>query len=156
MGRWMAQAKGPAAANRLTADSDEALAARWAKVWQVRRVITGALEIERKEKRIGSSLEATPEIYVEDGELRTLLETLDLAEIAITSQASLQGGEGPDGAFRLDDVPGVAVVPRLAEGKKCSRCWKILPEVGSDREFPDLTPRDAKAVRQFDARRPAA
>jgi isoleucyl-tRNA synthetase len=119
-------------------------------------VITGALEIERQEKRIGSSLEASPEVYVRDDELRALLETIDLAEIAITSQASLQGGEGPDAAFRLDDVPGVAVLPRLAQGKKCARCWKILPEVGADREFPDLTPRDAEAVRQFDARRSAA
>jgi len=135
---------------------DQALAARWAKVWQVRRVITGALEIERQEKRIGSSLEAAPVVHVRDDDLRALLETLDLAEIAITSQANLLAGDGPDNAFRLDDVPGVAVVPQLAQGEKCARCWKILPEVGSDREFPDLTPRDAEAVRQFDARRPAA
>jgi len=48
------------------------------------------------------------------------------------------------------------VAPNRAEGNKCARSCKILPEVGSDAEFPDLTPRDAEAVRQFDARQLAA
>ena len=61
--------------------------------------------------------------------------------------------EGPRDAFRLEDAPDIAVVFSLAKGKKCARSWKILPEVGSDPEFPELTPRDAAAVRQFDARR---
>jgi isoleucyl-tRNA synthetase len=38
-------------------------------------------------------------------------------------------GEGPADAFRLDEVAGVAVVPRPAEGAKCARCWRVLPEV---------------------------
>src|SRR5215469_1568876 len=43
---------------------NDALGAKWEKIWAVRRVITGALEVERREKRIGSSLEAAPEIYI--------------------------------------------------------------------------------------------
>ena len=120
---------------------------------QVRRVVTGALEIERKEGRIGSSLEAAPKVYVADKELRAALSGVDLAEIAITSGARLMLGEGPEGAFRLDDVKGVAVVFERAQGTKCARSWKILAEVGSDPEFPELSPRDAEAVRQFDSRR---
>ena len=85
-----------------------------------------------------------------DGELMRAVEGLDLAEIAITSAASLMAGEGPAEAFRLEDVPGVAVVFNRAEGKKCARSWKILPEVGTDPEFPTLSLRDATAVRQFD------
>jgi isoleucyl-tRNA synthetase len=65
-------------------------------------------------------------------------------------------GEGPADAFRLDDVPGVAVEPKRAEGKKCARSWKISPLVGSDQEFPDVTPRDARALREFYAARRAA
>ncbi|MFZ2467589.1 MAG: isoleucine--tRNA ligase, partial [Parvibaculum sedimenti] len=113
---------------------------------------TGALEVERREKRIGASLEAAPDVYVTNAELLAAMEGLDLAEIAITSQAQLIDGEGPADAFRLEDVPGVAVVPQLAQGKKCARSWKILPEVGSVPGFPDLTPRDAAAVQEFDAR----
>ena len=118
--------------------------------------MTGALEIERKEKRIGSSLEAAPEIHIADQALFDLAEGYDWAEIAITSQAVLTKEEGPVDAFRLEDVAGVAVVPKKAEGRKCARSWKISPDVGSDKDFPDLTPRDAEAVRQFDARKMAA
>ena len=134
----------------------EALAERWRKVRQIRRVVTGALEIERKEGRIGSSLEAAPKVYIDDKNLRAALRGVDLAEIAITSGARRLIGEGPEDAFRLPDVPGVAVVFERAKGMKCARSWKILPEVGSDPEFPELSPRDAEAVRQFDARQAQA
>ena len=135
---------------------DRKLAEKWRKVRIVRRVVTGALEIERKEGRIGSSLEAAPKVYVADKELRAALSGIDLAEIAITSGARLLLGEAPGGAFRLDEVKGVAVIFERARGRKCARSWKILEEVGSDPEFPELSLRDAAAVRQFDASRAAA
>jgi isoleucyl-tRNA synthetase len=135
---------------------DEALAEKWRKVRAVRRVVTGALEIERKEGRIGSSLEAAPKVYVADRDLREALAGVDLAEISITSGAELMSGVGPEGAFRLDEVPGVAVVFARAKGTKCARSWKILEDVGADPEFPELSLRDAEAVRQFDARHPLA
>ncbi len=135
---------------------DEALLEKWRKVRAVRRVVTGALEIERKEGRIGSSLEAAPNVYIADDALRAAISGLDLAEIAITSGASVLSGKGPEGAFRLDEVPGVAVVFARAKGTKCARSWKILEDVGADPEFPELSPRDAEAVRQFDALKIAA
>jgi isoleucyl-tRNA synthetase len=135
---------------------DEALAERWARVRRVRRVVTGALEIERAQKRIGASLEAAPVVYVADEELWRAVQGLDLAEIAITSGLRLVRGEGPADAFRLEDVRGVAVVPARAEGRKCARSWKISPEVGSDPDYPDVTPRDAAALREWDAARARA
>jgi len=131
---------------------DDALAGKWRNVRLVRRVVTGALEIERKEGRIGSSLEAAPKVYVSDEDLHSSLAGVDLAEIAITSGATLISEEGPRDAFRLEDVEGVAVVFARAEGAKCARSWKILREVGADPAFPTLSPRDAAAVRQFDTR----
>ncbi|MBJ3784819.1 isoleucine--tRNA ligase [Devosia sediminis] len=124
------------------------LAAKWQLIRAVRRVVTGALEIERREKRIGSSLEAAPQVYVADTRYVVALEGQDLAEIAITSAILVKQNEGPLEAFRLDDVPGVSVVPALAEGKRCARSWKVLPEVGSDPDYPDVTPRDAQALRE--------
>ena len=135
---------------------DEALAEQWRKVRLIRRVVLGALEVERAAKRMGSSLEAAPEVYVSDDALAEALSGLDLAEIAITSDAKLIRGEGPADAFRLADVPGVAVVPVRAEGTKCARSWKVSPEVGTDPDFPDVTPRDAAALREFYAARAAA
>jgi isoleucyl-tRNA synthetase len=130
---------------------DEALAEKWREVRELRRVVTGALEVERREKRIGASLEAAPDVHVANADLLAAMKGIDLAELAITSQATLIEGEGPASAFRLDDVPGVAVVSKRAEGRKCARSWRILPEVGADPEFPDLSLRDAAAVREYDA-----
>jgi len=130
---------------------DAPLAEKWRKLRELRRVVTGALEVERREKRIGSSLESAPDVYVSNADLKAAMEGVDLAEIAITSGGQLLDGEGPADAFRLDDVAGVAVVPKMAEGKKCARSWKIMPEVGSVPGYPDLTPRDAAAVKEYDA-----
>jgi isoleucyl-tRNA synthetase len=135
---------------------DDELAERWRKVRLVRRAVTGALEIERAAKRIGSSLEAAPVIHVSDRDLLAALAGIDMAEVAITSAATVMEGEGPPDAFRLPDVPGVAVEPRRAEGRKCARSWKILPTVGSDPDYPDVSPRDAQALREWDAMRHAA
>jgi isoleucyl-tRNA synthetase len=135
---------------------DEALAEKWRKVRQVRRVVTGAIEIERAGKRIGSSLEAAPLVHVSDPDLLAALRDVDLAEISITSAATLVPGEGPASAFRLDEVPGVAVEVELAQGRKCARSWKILTTVGDDPAYPDVSPRDAKALREWEARRLAA
>ncbi|MGA2313530.1 MAG: isoleucine--tRNA ligase [Xanthobacteraceae bacterium] len=135
---------------------DDALAEKWRKLRNLRRVVTGALEVERAAKRIGSSLEAAPMVYVADPELFALTVDVDLAELCITSAATLIEGEGQPSAFRLDDVPAVAVEPRRAEGRKCARSWKISPSVGLDPQFPDVTPRDAQALREWDAMRTAA
>ncbi len=130
---------------------DDVLAARWKTIRRIRGVVTGALEIERAQKRIGSSLEAAPTVYVSDQQALALLKDIELAEICITSGLSLVEGEGPADAFRLADVPGIAVVPKRADGIKCARSWKISLEVGSDPQFPDVTPRDAAALRELQA-----
>jgi isoleucyl-tRNA synthetase len=135
---------------------DEKLAEKWRKVRLVRRVVTGALEIERTHKRIGSSLEAHPIVHVSNPELYEAVVDVELEEVCITSAATLVNDEGPAAAFRLPEVAGVAVVSNLAEGTKCARSWKISPAVGSDPKYPDVTPRDAKALREWDAMRKAA
>jgi isoleucyl-tRNA synthetase len=108
---------------------DPELDVRWDRLKALRRVVTGALELARADKRIGAALQAAPRIWIADPELLALAQAQDLAELAITSQVTLLAGEGPAGAFRLADVPGVAVEAALAEGEKCQRCWRVLPEV---------------------------
>jgi isoleucyl-tRNA synthetase len=130
---------------------DDALAAKWETIRDVRRVVTGALELERAAKRIGSSLEASPLVYVADKAIFATLFDVDLAEVCITSNAMVTNEDAPVDAFRLNDVPGVAVVVEKAVGKKCARSWKILPTVGDDAEYPDVSPRDAQALREWKA-----
>ncbi len=124
---------------------DDELAAKWEKIRRVRRVVTGALEVERAEKRIGSSLQAAPEVYV-TADYLAAFDGLDPAEIAITSDLELIEGDAPDGAFGLEEIAGVGVVPVVAEGGKCERCWRVLPEVDRRPEAPGTCGRCADAV----------
>jgi isoleucyl-tRNA synthetase len=126
-------------------------AERWSKVEQVTRAVTGALEIERREKRIGSSLEAAPVVHISDAVWMAAFDGLDAAEVFRTSQARLVAGEGPQSAFRLEPLSGIAVEALKADGCKCARSWRILPEVGADPRYPDLSLRDADAVAWWDS-----
>ncbi|MBX4908031.1 MULTISPECIES: isoleucine--tRNA ligase [Rhizobium] len=131
---------------------NDALAEKWRKIRAIRSVVTGALEIERKDKRIGSSLEAAPVVHVADAALCKALEGQDFSEVCITSGITIKTDAGPADAFRLAEVPDVAVVPRLAEGVKCARSWRITTDVGSDPEYPDVSARDAAALRELGIR----
>lgn len=127
------------------------LAARWEKIFAVRRVVTGALEVERREKRIGASLEAAPKVIIADKALIDAFEGESAADIFITSGAELVlAAEGPSGAFTLPDAPGIWVVPEKATGIKCRRSWKYFDPATADPAFPDITPRDALAVKAWD------
>ena len=108
----------------------EAMETAMAKVRRVRRAVTAALEVQRQDKVIGSSLEAAPIVYIEDQETRELLATFDVDDMCITSGLIVTGDPAPAEAFRVPEIEGVAVVFEKAEGEKCQRCWKILPDVG--------------------------
>jgi len=125
---------------------DDALGAKWEKIRTLRKVVTGALEIERREKRIGSSLKAAVRVYVKGSEYIDAFDGIDLAEISITSSASITHGDTPEGAFTMEDTAGVAVVSTLLDGEKCERCWQVLPDVGSITGHDDICKRCADAV----------
>ncbi len=110
---------------------DAELAAKWEQVRAVRSVVTGALEVQRTAKVIGASLEAAPVVHVADPDVAKLLHGIDFAEICITSAIEVTTDPMPQEAFRLPEVPGVGVVFEAAEGEKCQRCWRILPDVGA-------------------------
>ncbi|WP_428991074.1 isoleucine--tRNA ligase [Methylocapsa aurea] len=130
---------------------DAALAEKWETLRAIRSVVTGALEIERAQKRIGSSLEAAPLVHVTDAGLRAALTGVDFAEICIVSDIEVQVDEGPAEAFRLAEVAGVAVVPQRASGVKCARSWKYFDPAAAQADFPGVTPRDAQALRELTA-----
>jgi isoleucyl-tRNA synthetase len=133
--------------------ADGELIDNWEVYRNVRRVVTGALEIERAAKRIGSSLEAAPIIHVSNlaAYKDFVAHNVDFAELCITSAVTLVAGDGPADAFRLPSIPDIAVVPGRAEGRKCARSWRITTDVGSDPAYPELSARDAAAMREIEA-----
>ena len=110
---------------------NDGLAAKWARIRRVRRVVTGALEVERREKRIGSSLQAAPSVCLTDDDLAAIGE-VDMAQLCITSQIDLNTDAEPSDGYSLEEIPGIAVIAKLAQGEKCERCWQVLPEVSDN------------------------
>ncbi len=109
---------------------NDALAAKWTKIRAARRVVTGALELRRQEKEIGASLEAAPLLQLADPDLAAAVRSVDMADLCITSGLTITEVEPQADAFRLED-PAIGVVFQRADGTKCQRCWKILPDVGT-------------------------
>jgi isoleucyl-tRNA synthetase len=108
---------------------NEELAKKWTVIRQTRRAVTAALEVQRTDKVIGSSLEASPVVYLEDQETFDLLESIPFSDICITSSIKLSLDKAPEEAFSTEEVKGIKVDFQVASGEKCQRCWKILPEV---------------------------
>jgi len=110
---------------------DDSLADKWANIRSVRRAVTAALEVQRTDKVIGASLEAAPVVHVDNAQLAQTLCSVPFEDICITSSIDVTTNVAPDEAFRLPEVTGVGVVFEMAEGEKCARCWKVLPDVGT-------------------------
>jgi isoleucyl-tRNA synthetase len=124
---------------------DPALGERWAVLRDLRRVVTGAIELERGAKRLGSSLQAAVEIFVPE-RLVELVRGIDVAELCITSAAAVLPGQGPEGVFTLPELADIGVLVAPAPGERCERCWRVLPEVGQVPGHDDLCRRCAAIV----------
>ena len=131
---------------------DDALNERWKTIRRVRSVVTGALEIARANKKIGSSLEAAPRVVISDAALRNALEGVDFAEVCITSDIIVdETADKLADAFTLPEVAGVSVEVHRAPGVKCARSWKYFDPATALPEYPDVSPRDAEALQQLKA-----
>jgi isoleucyl-tRNA synthetase len=128
---------------------DDALAKTWETIRALRLVVTGAIEIARADKEIGSSLEAAPRIFLSDPEHVEALRGIDFAEVCITSDIAIDLGQAPASAFRLPQAPDVAVVVERAKGVKCARSWRYFDPAAASPDFPDVSPRDAEALREL-------
>jgi isoleucyl-tRNA synthetase len=130
---------------------DDALAKTWDVIRALRLVVTGAIEIARASKQIGSSLEAAPRIYLSNPEHVEALRGIDFAEVCITSDIAIDLGPVPETAFRLPEAADVAVIVERAQGVKCARSWRYFDPATASPDFPDVSPRDAEALRELRA-----
>ncbi|MGB3581352.1 MAG: isoleucine--tRNA ligase [Roseiarcus sp.] len=129
---------------------DDQLAETWDTIRTLRLAVTGAIEIARANKLIGSSLEAAPRIYLSNPAHLKALEGIDFAEVCITSDISVEFGTPiPETAFRLSEAADVGVVVERATGVKCARSWRYFDPATASPDFPDVTPRDAEALREL-------
>ena len=105
---------------------DNGLNTKWISIRKIRRIINGALELARQDKIIGSSLDAEIKIYIKENKYISLIESIDIDEIAIVSKSEIVEGSNIKGAYKEDSVEGIEIVVSKAKGNKCVRCWKIF------------------------------
>ena len=119
---------------------DKELEEEWERVWEVRTVVTKALEEARKEKVIGLSLDAQVHLHVpEKGYTFLKRYGEELKSIFIVSSVTLH-------LLESKDAKEVRAEISRAEGKKCERCWNYDPGVGRQEEHPTLCPRCLQAI----------
>ncbi len=127
-------------------DADEAFTARWDRIHAVRDVVKKALELARKEKVIGASLDARVELFAEGEQYEFLASAAEeWKDVFIVSEVALM--EGGKGDYTAEEMPGLSVTVRHADGEKCARCWCYSHTVGQDPEHPDLCSRCAGVLR---------
>jgi isoleucyl-tRNA synthetase len=68
-------------------------------------------------------------LVVSDVADKVLFDTIDLAEIAITSTASVEVASDLAGLYVIPEIKGAAAKFAKASGEKCARCWRVLEEV---------------------------
>jgi isoleucyl-tRNA synthetase len=118
---------------------DQDLVARWERLIRVRNVVNAALEAKRQDKTIGTSLGARVAVRT-SGETAALLERYrdDLPMLFIVSDVALESGPGGDDTLEV----GV----ERAEGQKCARCWRVVPQVSSSPGTEGLCDRCLAAI----------
>ena len=117
--------------------NNQELEDKWNKIIDVRNDVNKALEPARNEKLIGKSLDADVTIYAK-GDILELLKTIDekeLAELFITSKATVKDGDAPDAAV-AGDVTKVLV--EVDKNEKCGRCWIHSETVGTIKGFDGI------------------
>ena len=118
---------------------DAALAERWERLLGYRTQVQGVLEGSRRDKTIGSSLEATVELRA-DADTYEFLQPYkkDLTTLFIVSQVELIARGEAKGSLAI-------AVTRSSFGK-CERCWNYREAVGKDATHPTLCDRCVEAV----------
>jgi isoleucyl-tRNA synthetase len=125
----------------------------WARLFAVREESAKALEGLRRNKVIGSSLEAEVDLYVAQDGLRALLEGRgeDLRYDFLVARVGVHASPAPEGAEKAEKVEGLWVKVAKTQGAKCARCWNYYPTLGSDPAHSELCDRCAPVVKASEA-----
>lgn len=115
---------------------------RWSRLITIRDEVNKALEIKRKEKFIGNSLEAKVNISLRGDDYILLSEYEEfLPTLLIVSAVEITDKRPEEGAFKAEEVPDLFITIERAPGRKCERCWNWSETVGSFNDAPELCQR---------------
>jgi isoleucyl-tRNA synthetase len=120
----------------------------WKELLNVRNLVLGVLEKKRREKEIGSSLEAKVRITVPQAHQYDMLKfyRAELPTLFIVSQVEIHLDENWGQQNLASEPLGYLFNVTKAEGKKCDRCWNIRQDVGLQAQHPTLCGRCLEAL----------
>lgn len=122
---------------------------KWEKIYNLRKEVNRKIEEQRQNGLIGLSLDAKVLLNITNPEYTFVKDysEWDISDIFLVSQVEHTKEE-----LEESEIQGIKIKVIRAEGKKCERCWKYSLEVGQDKEYPDVTLRDAKVLRMIDGK----
>ncbi|RJX34301.1 MAG: isoleucine--tRNA ligase [Desulfarculus sp.] len=128
---------------------DAELAGRWERLLLLRGEVNKALDIARKEKLVGNSLQAVLTLACA-ADTAAFLEAHRGAFSEITMVSGLEIAGSLDRATLVSqELPGVSILVQPTQHARCPRCWQHPGDVGRDPERPELCGRCAQAVREL-------
>jgi isoleucyl-tRNA synthetase len=134
---------------------DPELAARWETVLAVRKEITKALEMARRDKKIGHSLDAAVTLGLSPERLKALGDQAELLRtLAIVSSLEIVGADSVGDGISSDTLEGVRIKVVASAATKCERCWVHDRTVGQDENQPALCTRCLQALTEMETERP--
>ena len=101
----------------------------WSFYKKLKRLINGAIEVERKNKTIGSSLEASVILFINDDKKINLVNNEMVEQVSIVSKIEIKKSDLPQNCYTLDDDKSIGVVVSRVDGHKCERCWKYFSKL---------------------------
>jgi len=122
------------------ADNEAMNDAYWDELLKVRGEVNKVIEQARADKRIGGSLEAAVTLYAQP-ELAAKLTALgdELRFVLLTSEAQVEEyAQASAEAQQSEQLKGLKVALRKADGEKCQRCWHYTTDVGQVAEHAEL------------------
>ena len=129
---------------------DPELNERWERMFRFRQEVSRALEIARKGKKIGHSLDAWVRVTPPDSWLEFLRTfPFSLRLLCIVSDLTVEGDCAEESTLESTEIPGLKIRVEKALGEKCSRCWVFFPSVGRDPSYPGLCSRCAEELRRI-------
>jgi isoleucyl-tRNA synthetase len=125
------------------------LAERWDVIIGLRKEVTRALEIARKEKRIGHSLDASVSLGLPD-HIKTPLHAYrdQLKTLFIVSSVNIISPDDIQDGYVSEEIPGLKIGVMPAAATKCERCWVRDDSVGSHDAYPTICNRCVRALEE--------
>jgi isoleucyl-tRNA synthetase len=128
---------------------DEAIDEHWNRILEIRAEVNRALELARRNKEVGHSLDAEITLGVSGQLFEHLRDREDeLNRVFIVSRVRLVEPHSLESGLEAVEIPGMLIEVKPASAEKCARCWVHDETVGTHPDQPEIC---SRCVGELDA-----